>query len=158
MIAPSFLIFIGIFFKIIEAYNRPNHFGNPCVVCKCFVQYKDRDMPISFKPYGVAYDGYSSTEDQCLVTCLNDRRCKAVVYGLIGGRDVFTCELYEETTMHHLIYTPNVNIYLPKRKSDCKVFYDHVENLVISEPQEEISKRKRNYLTLFTQSNPFAFG
>lgn len=49
-----------------------DHFGNPCILCKCFVEYTDRDMPMSLKPYGIANDSYSSTEDQCLVTCLKD--------------------------------------------------------------------------------------
>uniref|UniRef100_A0A1I7W120 Apple domain-containing protein n=1 Tax=Loa loa TaxID=7209 RepID=A0A1I7W120_LOALO len=88
-------------------------------MCKCFVEYTDRDMPISFKPYGVANDSYSSTEDQCLVTCLKDTRCKTVVYGLIGGRDVFTCELYEAVTLNQLIYAPNMNIIIGiKKKMD----------------------------------------
>ncbi|VDK88845.1 unnamed protein product [Onchocerca ochengi] len=158
MIAPSFLILIEIFFRIIEAYDRPNHFGNPCMLCKCFVEYTDRDMPISFNPYAVAKDSYSSTEDQCLVTCFKDTRCKAVVYGLIGGRDVFTCEFYEKTTVNELIYTPNINIYLPKRKSDCKVYFDHIQTLTMSRPQEEIMKRKANYLALLEHQNPFAIG
>ncbi|VIO87502.1 Uncharacterized protein BM_BM6373 [Brugia malayi] len=158
MIAFSFLILIGVFFRIIEAYNRPNHFGNPCVMCKCFVEYTDRDMPISLKPYGVANDSYSSTEDQCLVTCLKDTRCKTVVYGLIGGRDIFTCELYESVTVNQLIYVPNVNIYLPKRKSDCKVYYEHIQSLKILNRQEEVIKRKMTYLILLGQRNHFAFG
>uniref|UniRef100_A0A915PIL8 Apple domain-containing protein n=1 Tax=Setaria digitata TaxID=48799 RepID=A0A915PIL8_9BILA len=158
MIVSSFLILTGTFFKIIEAYNRPNHFGNPCVLCKCFVEYTDRDLPITLKPYGVAIDGYSTTEDQCLATCLKDSRCKAAVYGLIGGRDVFTCELYETTTVNQLIYVPNVNIYLPKRKSGCKVYYDHIQSSKLTDRQEEITKRKVSYLTLLGQRNHFAFG
>ncbi|CAG9532602.1 unnamed protein product [Cercopithifilaria johnstoni] len=158
MIAPSFLILIVIFFRIIEAYDQPNHFGNPCVLCKCFVEYTDRDMPISLKPYGAANNSYSSTEDQCLVTCLKDTKCKAVVYGLIGGRDVFTCELYEEMTLHELLNVPHVNIYLPKRKSSCKVYYDHIQSLEILDRQDEIMKRKMNYLTLLGQRNHFAIG
>ncbi|VDN81352.1 unnamed protein product [Brugia pahangi] len=127
-------------------------------MCKCFVEYTDRDMPISLKPYGVANDSYSSTEDQCLVTCLKDTRCKTVVYGLIGGRDIFTCELYESMTVNQLTYVPNVNIYLPKRKSDCKVYYEHIQSLKILNRQEEVTKRKMTYLILLGQRNHFAFG
>uniref|UniRef100_A0A0R3S0T9 Apple domain-containing protein n=1 Tax=Elaeophora elaphi TaxID=1147741 RepID=A0A0R3S0T9_9BILA len=141
--------------KLIEISD---HFGNPCVLCKCFVEYTDRDMPVPFKPYGIANDSYSSTEDQCLVTCLKDTRCKAAVYGLIGGRDVFTCELYNAMTLNQLIYAPNINMYLPKRKSGCKVYYDHMQTLKILDRHEEVTKRKMNYLTLFGQRNHFAFG
>ncbi|VDO56677.1 unnamed protein product [Onchocerca flexuosa] len=94
----------------------------------------------------------------CPIILFTKTRCKGVVYGLIGGRDVFTCELYEKTTLNELIYTPNINIYLPKRKSDCKANFDHIQNLAISEPEEKISKRKANYLALLEHPNPFAYG
>ncbi|VDK81497.1 unnamed protein product [Litomosoides sigmodontis] len=158
MIAPSLFIVAGVFFRIADTFNQPNHFGNPCVLCKCFVEYTDRDMPISLKPYGIANDSYSSTEDQCLATCLRDQRCKAAVYGLIGGRDVFTCELYDTMTLNELIYVPNVNIYIVKKKSGCKEYYNHIQRLTIINRHNEVTKRKANYLTLLEQRNHFAFG
>ncbi|VDM96645.1 unnamed protein product [Thelazia callipaeda] len=123
MRAVSFLLTVmGVLVNLVQTYNRPNHFGNPCVLCKCFVMYTDRDKPLSSVPYGVAKDGYDSTEDQCLSTCLKDNKCKGVVYGLVGGRNVFTCELYADAALDELIYVPHVNIYLPKRRSECHVY------------------------------------
>lgn len=41
-----------------------------------------------------------------------------VVFGYVGGRQVFTCELYEEINVQQPIYAPFTNIYLKKR-SHC---------------------------------------
>ncbi|CAJ0959414.1 unnamed protein product, partial [Mesorhabditis belari] len=101
---------------------RNAHFGQPCQLCRCFVEYTDRDMRIPMRPYAMAFNGYESTEDRCLATCLIDRRCKAVVYGMSGGRQVFTCELYEEIdTRSSPIYSPFINIYIPRGKCPVKI-------------------------------------
>ncbi|CAJ0584803.1 unnamed protein product, partial [Mesorhabditis spiculigera] len=111
------LIFLAMFAAVAA---RDNHFGLPCRLCRCFVEYTDRDMRIPIKPYAMALNGYDSTEDRCLATCLIDKRCKAVVYGMSGGRQVFTCELYEEIDARSSpIYSPYMNIYIPR--STCPV-------------------------------------
>jgi len=76
-------------------------------------------MNIYTQPYNVAINSYEATEDRCLAACQNDQNCKAVVYGYIGGRDVFTCELYSESNVKSPLYTPFTNIYIKKR-SECR--------------------------------------
>ncbi|KAF7639891.1 Apple domain-containing protein [Meloidogyne graminicola] len=96
--------------------RKPNHhFGAPCQLCECFVEYTDRDMNVFSQPYNVAINSYEATEDRCLAACQNDQNCKAVVYGYIGGRDVFTCELYSEANVKSPLYTPFTNIYIKKK-------------------------------------------
>uniref|UniRef100_A0A915BI56 Apple domain-containing protein n=1 Tax=Parascaris univalens TaxID=6257 RepID=A0A915BI56_PARUN len=145
---------------IAEAVTTPNHFGNPCVLCHCFIEYTDRDQPTGIKPFGVAENPYNSTEDRCLVTCLRDNRCQSVVYGLVGGRDVFTCELYEESQIPspgQLLYEPYVNTYLPK-DSPCTVPHAHLQSLPLIIDEETSEMRKQRFRKLANQRNPFNFG
>lgn len=48
------------------------------------------------------------------------QRCRGVVYGLIGDRDMFICELYQRVKLDGLVYVPFTNVYL-KKKSECGV-------------------------------------
>uniref|UniRef100_A0A0K0DHH1 Apple domain-containing protein n=1 Tax=Angiostrongylus cantonensis TaxID=6313 RepID=A0A0K0DHH1_ANGCA len=97
-----------------------DHFGDPCYLCRCFVKYSDRDVDVSYRPYAMAVDGYDTTEDRCLATCRRDKRCHAAVYGMIGGRQVFTCEFYEKIDSRNSpFYTPFVNVYI--KKSACSL-------------------------------------
>lgn len=64
-------------------------------------------------------NSYEATEDSCLAMCQNEQRCRLVVYGYVGGREVFTCELYEEVNMKSPLYTPYTNIYI-KRGTECR--------------------------------------
>ncbi|VDM38209.1 unnamed protein product [Toxocara canis] len=144
----------------LQANCPKDHFSNPCTLCKCFIEYTHRDQPIAVKPYGVAEDPYDSTEDRCLATCLQDSRCQGVVYGLVGGRDVFTCELYEVSPsgfLGQLIYEPYVNTYLP-RSTPCTVPYNHLQTLPLVVDEETSEKRKQRYRKLGSQRNPFNYG
>uniref|UniRef100_A0AC34GUB3 Uncharacterized protein n=1 Tax=Panagrolaimus sp. ES5 TaxID=591445 RepID=A0AC34GUB3_9BILA len=59
-------------FILVKSSHRQNHFGNPCYLCECFVEYTDRDQALASVPYKIALNGYDTTEDQCLATCLRD--------------------------------------------------------------------------------------
>nr|CAD2180410.1 unnamed protein product [Meloidogyne enterolobii] len=134
-----------------------HHFGAPCQLCECFVEYTDRDMNIYTQPYNVAINSYEATEDRCLAACQNDQNCKAVVYGYIGGRDVFTCELYSESNVKSPLYTPFTNIYIKKR-SECRKSALGYEALDMTDVDERVAARKQRYLRLYTKFNFFGFG
>ncbi|PAV65753.1 hypothetical protein WR25_19708 [Diploscapter pachys] len=110
------------FIGVIQAWNRENHFGNPCYLCKCFVEYTDRDVRVPIRPYAMALDGYDSTEDRCLASCARDPKCKAAVYGMVGGRRVFTCEFYEMLDPKNSpVFAPYVNIYIKRAKCPLSI-------------------------------------
>uniref|UniRef100_A0A1I8AXZ1 Apple domain-containing protein n=1 Tax=Meloidogyne hapla TaxID=6305 RepID=A0A1I8AXZ1_MELHA len=134
-----------------------HHFGAPCQLCECFVEYTDRDMNIYTQPYNMAINSYEATEDRCLAACQNDQNCKAVVYGYIGGRDVFTCELYSEANVKSPLYTPFTNIYIKKR-SECRKSALGYEALDMTDVDERVAARKQRYLRLYTKFNFFGFG
>ncbi|TMS37885.1 hypothetical protein L596_004725 [Steinernema carpocapsae] len=138
--------------------HRPNHFGNPCTLCKCFVEYTDRDLALPGKPYKVVSEGYETTEDQCLALCLQDKDCKAVVYGLVGGRSVFTCELYDSTNSRaNPTYVPFMNVYLP-RNAECAIPISQFAPLKAVEQSDNVLKRKEKYRVLQARPNLFNFG
>ncbi|KAK0398308.1 hypothetical protein QR680_002527 [Steinernema hermaphroditum] len=140
------------------ATHHPNHFGNPCSLCKCFVEYTDRDLALPGKPYKVAAEGYETTEDQCLALCLQDKDCKAVVYGLVGGRSVFTCELYDSVNSRaNPTYVPFMNVYLP-RNAECTIPMNQFTPLKTIEQTENVLKRKEKYRVFQTRPNLFNFG
>ncbi|VDP23914.1 unnamed protein product [Heligmosomoides polygyrus] len=98
-----------------------DHFGDPCYLCRCFVEYTDRDVAVPIRPYAMAADGYDTTEDRCLATCLRDKKCGVAVYGMVGGRKVFACEFYEHIDSRRSpFYSPFVNIYIKKTSCPLK--------------------------------------
>lgn len=49
------------------------------------------------------------------------QRCRAAVYGMVGGRTVFTCELYEKIDSRKSpVYAPYVNIYIKRASCPLK--------------------------------------
>uniref|UniRef100_A0A914CMP5 Apple domain-containing protein n=1 Tax=Acrobeloides nanus TaxID=290746 RepID=A0A914CMP5_9BILA len=150
----SFLIVI---FSVAYASHHPNHFGDSCWLCECYVEYTDRDVALPSIPYKIVQDAYEATEDRCLAACINDEECKAVVYGLTGGRDVFTCELYDQLNTRPPIYTPYVNTYI-KRSSKCEKSTNHLLPLDLVDGDEKVLERKSKHLKLQHKLNPFHFG
>uniref|UniRef100_A0A914Z9I7 Apple domain-containing protein n=1 Tax=Panagrolaimus superbus TaxID=310955 RepID=A0A914Z9I7_9BILA len=150
-------IFLFGAFILVESSHRQNHFGNPCYLCECFVEYTDRDQALASIPYKIALNGYDTTEDQCLATCLRDENCKAAVYAFIGGRDVFACELYDQVNTREPIYTPHSNLYI-KRVTKCPKPNSHLLPIELIDGDEKILERKRKYLRLQQKFNPFHHG
>ncbi|CAL2040383.1 unnamed protein product [Caenorhabditis brenneri] len=137
-------------FGTVAAWNRQNHFGNPCYLCSCFTVYTDRDVAVPLRPYAMAIDGYDTTEDRCLATCQRDRRCKAAVYGMVGGRSVFTCEFYEKfNTKSVPVYTTYVNMYM-KRSSECKLPISHLSSMPCK--VGEIDRKKESFLGIIMRT------
>ncbi|KAK5977178.1 Apple domain-containing protein [Trichostrongylus colubriformis] len=133
---------------------RQNHFGDPCYLCRCFVEYTDRDVAIPIRPYAMAADGYDSTEDRCLATCRRDEKCRAVVYGMVGGRKVFTCEFYERIDSRNSpIYSPFVNIYI--KKGSCPLKDDIFESMEMIPADNSSLKRRLKQEKMANRSNPF---
>uniref|UniRef100_A0A1I7XQU4 Apple domain-containing protein n=1 Tax=Heterorhabditis bacteriophora TaxID=37862 RepID=A0A1I7XQU4_HETBA len=96
----------------------------------CYMESTE-DVEVPIRPYAMAIDGYDSTEDRCLATCLRDKRCYAVVYGMVGGRKVFTCEFYEQIDAKNApTYAPFVNIYM--KRATCAL------SLMSSEPERSM--------------------
>uniref|UniRef100_A0A183CAW4 Apple domain-containing protein n=1 Tax=Globodera pallida TaxID=36090 RepID=A0A183CAW4_GLOPA len=135
------------------------HFGAPCQLCECFVTYTDRDVNQFTQPYQVlnASFAYEATEDRCLAHCMNEEQCRLVVYGYVGGRDVFACEFYRESTVRTPLYTPFTNIYI-KRTSECKKQALGYEALETADADARTSQRKMRYLRLYQKFNFFGFG
>uniref|UniRef100_A0A8R1HJF4 Apple domain-containing protein n=1 Tax=Caenorhabditis japonica TaxID=281687 RepID=A0A8R1HJF4_CAEJA len=154
------MIKIALFLAIVcictsEAWNRQNHFGNPCYLCSCFTVYTDRDVAVPLRPYAMAIDGYDTTEDRCLATCQRDKRCRAAVYGMVGGRSVFTCEFYERfDTRSAPVYTTYVNMYM-KRASECKLPIAHLSSIEMIPADNTSLKRRAKLEKLIGRKNPF---
>ncbi|CAB3406355.1 unnamed protein product [Caenorhabditis bovis] len=148
-----FLVF-SILAITVRAWNRQNHFGNPCYLCKCFVYYSDRDVGVPIRPYAMAIDGYDTTEDRCLATCQRDQRCKAAVYGMIGGRSVFTCEFYEQLdTRSSPVYAPYVNMYM--KRAQCALPMAHLSSVEMIPADDSSIKRRIKQEKLMKRKNPF---
>lgn len=45
---------------------------------------------------------------------MQDEECRAVVYAFVGGRNVFSCELYKNIDTQNPIYAPYSNLYVKK--------------------------------------------
>ncbi|KAL3087181.1 hypothetical protein niasHS_005420 [Heterodera schachtii] len=135
------------------------HFGAPCHFCECFITYTDRDVNQFTQPYQVLNTtfAYEATEDKCLAHCMNEQQCRLVVYGYVGGREVFACEFYQDATVRSPLYTPYTNIYI-KRTSECKKSALGSQALETAEPDERTFKRKMRYLRLYQKFNFFGFG
>uniref|UniRef100_A0A915EEU1 Apple domain-containing protein n=1 Tax=Ditylenchus dipsaci TaxID=166011 RepID=A0A915EEU1_9BILA len=152
------LLIVGLVVHMTVATHRENHFGAPCKLCECFIEYTDRDVAIPSIPYKVARNPYDSTEDRCLATCNVEPECKLAVYGFVGGRQVFTCELYDQVNVNKPIYTPFTNIYL-KRPTRCtSKFANAFYPLSTVEGDETVIARKSRYVKLNERQNPFNFG
>ncbi|KAE9416503.1 hypothetical protein Angca_001126, partial [Angiostrongylus cantonensis] len=131
-----------------------DHFGDPCYLCRCFVKYSDRDVDVSYRPYAMAVDGYDTTEDRCLATCRRDKRCHAAVYGMIGGRQVFTCEFYEKIDSRNSpFYTPFVNVYI--KKSACSLSDIVFPTVKMIKADDSSLKRRTKYKEFAKKPNPF---
>ncbi|KJH48524.1 hypothetical protein DICVIV_05374 [Dictyocaulus viviparus] len=131
-----------------------DHFGDPCYLCRCFVEYTDRDVTVSYEPYAMAVDGYDTTEDRCLATCRRDERCHAAVYGMIGGRSVFTCEFYEKIdSKNSPFYVPYVNIYI--KKAECSLRDDHLPSVKMIVADDSSLRRRIRFGELAKRPNPF---
>ncbi|GMR47336.1 hypothetical protein PMAYCL1PPCAC_17531 [Pristionchus mayeri] len=146
--------------------NSPRHFGESCSLCECFVEYTDRDVALPYRPYAQAATPYESSEEGCLSTCMRDeversassrdqrsfQDCKAAVYGLVGGRSVFTCELYDNLQGTRAPLTaPYTNIYIKKGKCDKQ--HKHIDPLALIESDE--ASLKRRLRTIVNKENPF---
>ncbi|CAD6194675.1 unnamed protein product [Caenorhabditis auriculariae] len=148
------LLLVVVVIGAVDAWNRPNHFGNPCYLCKCFVEYTDRDVGVPVRPYAMALDGYDSTEDRCLASCSRDNRCKAVVYGMVGGRKVFTCEFYERIdTRSSPVYAPFINIYI--KRSSCPLSIIHLPPVTMIPADDSSIKRRTKQEKNSRRPNPF---
>ncbi|CAI5449384.1 unnamed protein product [Caenorhabditis angaria] len=148
------LLTFTLFFATADAWNRQNHFGNPCYLCRCFVQYTDRDVAVPIRPYAMAIDGYDTTEDRCLATCQRDSRCKAAVYGMVGGRSVFTCEFYEKIDSRTApMYIPYVNMYI--KRSTCPLSISHLSNVDMVPANDSSIKRRTKQEKFIKRKNPF---
>ena len=102
-------------------------------MCQCFYKCLNRDLNQPAKPYAELV--YTS-EDECLSFCHRDQRCKwtwemklglyfypssgqSVVYGIVGGREGITCELYDSPPGETVItdnlmhYQYGMNWYFP---------------------------------------------
>ncbi|KAF8375341.1 hypothetical protein PRIPAC_81770 [Pristionchus pacificus] len=147
--------------------NSPRHFGESCSLCECFVEYTDRDVSLPFRPYAQAATPYDSSEDACLSSCMRDevgsewgtnevrrcKSCKAAVYGLVGGRNVFTCELYDNLQgTRSPITAPYTNVYIKKGK--CDKLHKQIEGLALIESDE--TSLKRRLRTIVVKENPFS--
>uniref|UniRef100_A0A8R1YLC2 Apple domain-containing protein n=1 Tax=Pristionchus pacificus TaxID=54126 RepID=A0A8R1YLC2_PRIPA len=133
--------------------NSPRHFGESCSLCECFVEYTDRDVSLPFRPYAQAATPYDSSEDACLSSCMRDESCKAAVYGLVGGRNVFTCELYDNLQgTRSPITAPYTNVYIKKGK--CDKLHKQIEGLALIESDE--TSLKRRLRTIVVKENPFS--
>ncbi|CAD5207757.1 unnamed protein product [Bursaphelenchus okinawaensis] len=145
------------------AVSRENHFGEPCALCGCFIEYTDRDVGMGRMPFKVASHSYDITEDKCLAGCLQDSACKMAVYGFVGGRSVFSCEYYDLIDVQKPIYVPYTNIYL-KRTSACQKELSKypqvqaVQSDAIPLMNEEVSSRKQREMRMNQRTNPFAIG
>ncbi|EYB83710.1 hypothetical protein Y032_0330g2685 [Ancylostoma ceylanicum] len=130
------------------------HFGDPCYLCRCFVYYTDRDVAVPTRPYAMAADGYDTTEDRCLATCRRDERCRAAVYGMVGGRKVFTCEFYEKIDSRKSpVYSPFVNIYI--KRASCPLKDDHFESVLMIDADDSSLKRRVKHEKQAYRRNPF---
>ncbi|RCN38842.1 hypothetical protein ANCCAN_15226 [Ancylostoma caninum] len=102
----------------------------------------------------MAADGYDTTEDRCLATCRRDERCYAAVYGMIGGRKVFTCEFYEKIDSRKSpVYSPFVNIYI--KRASCPLKDDHFESVLMIEADDSSIKRRVKHEKQAHRKNPF---
>ncbi|GMT23800.1 hypothetical protein PFISCL1PPCAC_15097, partial [Pristionchus fissidentatus] len=132
--------------------NSPRHFGESCSLCECFVEYTDRDVQLPYRPYAQAATPYDSSEESCLATCLREEACKAAVYGLVGGRNVFTCELYDNLQgTRSPLTAPYTNIYIKKGKCDKQ--HKQLEPLALIDSDE--TSLKRRLRTVVNRENPF---
>ncbi|KAH7729598.1 Protein Y37A1B.7 [Aphelenchoides avenae] len=138
--------------------HRENHFGNPCTLCECFIEYTDRDVALPSVPYKVAAKPYDITEDKCLSLCMDDSDCKVAVYGYVGGRNIFACELYDEINARSPIYTPFTNMYIKRVTKCAKKAPRYFPPLQTVEGDESTVARKSRYLKLQQKLNPFNFG
>ncbi|CAI4223494.1 unnamed protein product [Auanema sp. JU1783] len=137
-----------------SAWDRPSHWGNPCYLCKCFIEYTDRDVASHIRPYAMAADGYDSTEDRCLATCQRDPRCHAAVFGMVGGRQVFTCEFYEEIDAHNSpTYTSFINIYY--KRATCPLSNSHLPSVSMIPADDSSVKRRIKKEKKMGRKNPF---
>ncbi|KAI1724914.1 hypothetical protein Ddc_06187 [Ditylenchus destructor] len=157
MLCKIFALFLVLVNSIL-ATKRENHFGKPCKLCECFIYYSDRDVAISDIPYKVVKNPYESTEDRCLATCKADPECKMVVYGFVGGRQVFTCELYDQVNVKNPIYAPFTNIYLKRGPICNSKFANTFYPLQVVDGDETVIARKSRYVKLSQRQNPFNFG
>ncbi|KHJ96636.1 hypothetical protein OESDEN_03398 [Oesophagostomum dentatum] len=143
-----------LFLSVVSALGRQNHFGNPCYLCKCFVYYTDRDVAVPIRPYAMAADGYETTEDRCLATCRRDERCYAAVYGMVGGRKVFTCEFYEKINSRLApVYSPFVNIYI--KRSECPLKDNYLLSVEMIPADDSSLKRRTKHEKEARRYNPF---
>ncbi|GMS95199.1 hypothetical protein PENTCL1PPCAC_17374 [Pristionchus entomophagus] len=166
---PSPLLILLLALLISALPNSPRHFGETCSLCECFVEYTDRDVELPYRPYAQAATPYDSSEEACLSTCMRDevdgewstnevrrgRSCKAAVYGLVGGRNVFTCELYDNLQgARSPLTTPYTNIYIKKGKCDKQ--HKHIDGLALIESDETSLKRRLRTIVNHDKKNPFS--
>uniref|UniRef100_A0AC35TYQ9 Apple domain-containing protein n=1 Tax=Rhabditophanes sp. KR3021 TaxID=114890 RepID=A0AC35TYQ9_9BILA len=147
------------FVQIVTSITHPtSHFGTKCRLCHCFVKYDDRDFVVEVVPYKKVDNPYEATEDDCLKLCWDDESCRAVTYGLVGGKDIFACELYQTGVVIKPLYVPYINLYI-KKSPECRapahIFY---RDLILSEPGDQVAKRKSKYVKLNKKVNPFNIG
>ncbi|CEF70825.1 Hypothetical protein SRAE_X000015500 [Strongyloides ratti] len=154
------IISITFIFTIINCISPPpsSHFGEKCRLCHCYIKYDDRDFAVNINPYKKVENSYDATEDDCLKLCWDDENCKAVTYGIIGGKQVFTCELYGTGIVQQPLYVPYMNLYV-KRRSGCRmpshVFY---RNLILTESDKSIDERKAKYVKMNKKISAFNIG
>ncbi|WKY03296.1 hypothetical protein Q1695_004777 [Nippostrongylus brasiliensis] len=139
---------------LIAVSAKQSHFGDPCYLCRCFVEYTDRDVGVPERPYAMAANGYDSTEDRCLATCRRDPKCHAAVYGMVGGRKVFTCEFYEQIdSKYSPYYAPFVNIYI--KKASCSLKDDVFQAVEMISADDSSLKRRAKQEKMLNRPNPF---
>uniref|UniRef100_A0A0N4ZHF6 Apple domain-containing protein n=1 Tax=Parastrongyloides trichosuri TaxID=131310 RepID=A0A0N4ZHF6_PARTI len=149
-----------IFVTITNCASPPpsSHFGKTCRMCQCYIKYDNRDFALNVGPYKKVDNGYDATEDDCLKLCWDDEKCKAVTYGMVGGKQVFACELYGTGVVQQPLYVPYMNVYV-KRRAGCRapshVFY---RDLALSEGDQTIEERKSKYIKMNKKVSPFNIG
>ncbi|VDK38601.1 unnamed protein product [Gongylonema pulchrum] len=117
---------------LLVLYIQNGHFATPCYLCSCFAVYTDRAQTNLLRPYATS-DFYNTTEVECLAACLREKgRCKGVVYGLVGDREMFICELYQRIKLTHLLYAPFTNVYV-KKSMKCTVPCKFMSLTLVSE-------------------------
>uniref|UniRef100_A0A0N5AMZ8 Apple domain-containing protein n=1 Tax=Syphacia muris TaxID=451379 RepID=A0A0N5AMZ8_9BILA len=137
---------------------KEDHFSEPCVLCECFLNFDDNDAPLNINPYLIAENPYNSTEDQCLANCIMDDRCAAATYGLAGGRQIITCEFYEEIRLEDLIYIPYMKMHTKIKNTNCTTKAENFEPMVMTNGTDSSSERRQKRVKLAGKTNFFYNG
>jgi hypothetical protein len=124
--------------------------------------YPECDVVDPRQPYAVASVPYGVSEDECVYACRNDNKCQAVVYGVVGGREWFTCEFYKADSgniepANDLGYVQPLNVYVKRISMECMLpknkDLEAVKTTSSKDALEAVERRKDRYAALAARPN-----